>query len=406
MKKVSMLGLVFAVVSLLGCGSKTTNNNTTNSGTASNYLQPTTGTLQGKIMDAVTGAGIGGDLQVFLIQGITDRGPDKLITGTNDPLIGEYAFANIPLDFNLGEITYKIVAVKTGYQRFEANYTLTSTPTGTSIADTVINKIGNIYLFPDGLLAGDKKIYVYDPNGLPVSNADIVVQQNIVNNTALSPTGDRLNPTAGLYASISLTTNQNGVATVPGTNLVLGGAYTVYIAETTFNGEILAANTATYIESSSNVPTIIHLASETANGTLFATAASNQLPGTITASGVLTVTFNQSVVTSATMTCTARIAAGNGLFTVGTNTQSATAPVVGVLDSTGTMMTFAPLITAGTVTTPGSTLQYDTCQATLLLKTSQSQPSHSTLFTNNPATDIIDIYTGAIVDRRVQLLNY
>jgi len=71
----------------------------------------------GQIMDALNGAGIGGsDLQVYLIQGLSNRPADKLTTDVNNVLVGEYAFANIPVattntDASLKSL-FKIVAVK------------------------------------------------------------------------------------------------------------------------------------------------------------------------------------------------------------------------------------------------------------------------------------------------------
>ena len=81
-------------------------------------------TLQGIIADAVTGQRLGGDLKLYLIQGPEVRGPSRLITGTSDPLMGEYAFTGIPVTFagfdGTPSNTWKVVAIRSGYQRFES----------------------------------------------------------------------------------------------------------------------------------------------------------------------------------------------------------------------------------------------------------------------------------------------
>src|SRR6184192_259369 len=86
-------------------------------------------TLQGIVADAVTGARIGGDLKLYLIQGPEVRGPSRMISGANDPLLGEYAFTGIPVNFQSEESTlnntWKVVAVKPGYQRFESEIAFT-----------------------------------------------------------------------------------------------------------------------------------------------------------------------------------------------------------------------------------------------------------------------------------------
>src|SRR5438132_5011397 len=98
--------------------------------------------LQGIVANAVTGARVGGDLKLFLVQGSTVRGPTRLITGASDPLAGEYAFTGIPVEFNSGNNIWKVVAVATGFQRFESEFFLKVS--SSSIVDAVYNKIGNI----------------------------------------------------------------------------------------------------------------------------------------------------------------------------------------------------------------------------------------------------------------------
>ncbi len=408
MKKILViLGITSLAFMLFGCGSKTdTTTNTAAATTLQNY--DITFTLQGKIMDAITGAAIGGnDLKVYLVQGTTDRTPDKLVTNTSDPLVGEYAFSGIPASLvNATDAVYKVVVVKTGYQRFEANVSFKTTAFNNTVVDAVLNTIGNIYLFPDGTMAGDKDIYVYDPNGLPISGVSVMLQQMTANNSTLPLWTNILSATNGLITNITPSvTDNNGKTTVSGSELVLGGAYTVQVPEMTFNGTVLSANNATFTESSSNLPTIITLPYESVLGELYANSASNQYPGTITPSGALVITLNQAIVTSTTLTCTAATAGGtgDGLLTQGTSTNLTSANYAAAINAAGTTITLTPLITAGTVTTPGASLTWSCANTPLILKSTQS--GNMTLL-NSPLTDVRNINTGVRVGGTVQLLAY
>src|SRR2546430_2147298 len=83
-------------------------------------------TLQGVVADAVTGARLGGDLKLSLVQGTEVRGPTRLITGSGDPLAGEYAFSGVPLNLNSGNNVFKVIAIRSGYQRFESEISYTT----------------------------------------------------------------------------------------------------------------------------------------------------------------------------------------------------------------------------------------------------------------------------------------
>src|SRR3990172_3026156 len=220
MKKLFVvLGLLLVVTMLfVGCKGKTDNSSITNS-----QLPPQdynkTGTLQGKIMDAVTGDPLGdSDLKVWLIQGTDNRGPSKLITDINDPLVGEYAFSGIPVSFDFNDnACFMVIVVKSGYKQFEAEICMgssyTSNDTGDLLViDNVTNMIGNIYLFPLGTTAGDISVYVYHPNGAAVANATVLLKQNASNNNITANTGNRLNPASGLYSSLTTTTDAAGLA--------------------------------------------------------------------------------------------------------------------------------------------------------------------------------------------------
>src|SRR5438876_7370608 len=111
-------------------------------------------TLQGIVADAVTGGRLGGDLKLFLVQGPEIRGPSRMITGANDPLFGEYAFTGIPANLDNTSSVWKVVAIRTGYQRFESEIAFTFSTVSEGGTSVVVNqaysKIGNIYLFPIG----------------------------------------------------------------------------------------------------------------------------------------------------------------------------------------------------------------------------------------------------------------
>lgn len=375
---------------LFGCGD--TNTTTSTAPTTVNQGFNKTGTLQGKIMDATTGAALGGsDLQVYLIQGVSNRTPDKLVTDTNSVLVGEYAFSTIPVNLDAGDILFKAVVIKGGYQRFEGNVSITTSGASniTGTTDDVYNIIGNVYLYPLGEAAGDVDVYVYNPLGTPVSNATVRLRQNINNNDTLAYTGNRLGATGGLVSSLTATTDTDGKATFPAASLVLGGNYSTVVDGLTFQGRELATNTsAAFIIGTNSTRRVITMT--TIGNALFATSASNQDSGTITASGVLSITFNQPIILSTT-TFTGTMS-GGGL----PSPQS----VTGVLSNNDTTLTLTPTITTAP-TVAGATITY-TYGGTIVLKNSQAA-SGNTLFTGG-GSDVVNITTGAAVSGGVQLL--
>jgi hypothetical protein len=413
MKKIFVvMGLLLTVTMLfVGCG-KTDNSSLTQAQPLSQNNERT-GTLQGKIMDATTGAAIGNDdnseLKVWLIQGTDNRSTSKLITDHNDPLCGEYAFDNIPIDLYYGNTTFKVVVVKPGYQRFEADVELNDNVYDlgaiNNTFDKVINMIGNIYLFKEGYRAGDLNVMVYDAGGTPIPNATVGLYLNVennyppavlgtsINNTSyenidgLNPYYDVLFPTGGLYSDMSTTTDATGMATFSGANLVLGGNYKVMVAPMNFNGQILGFDVTTIWELTVNTPVIMTLYPQTPNA-LFATSASNQVPGTITADGTLTVTFNQPVILSTT-TIGAVMTNSTATF----NTPNAT----GALSADGMTLTITPNFFAlPAATDAGATVHYTVPQ--MYLKNTQ---------TNAPAfTSIMNIYTGNNLSNAVQMISH
>ena len=357
MKKVLfVLSLVLAGGMLWGCGSTSTTNNPNTNGLQYYNI---TGSIQGKIMDAITGAPVSGsNLKVYLIQGSSVRGPNTLITDPKSPLCGDYAFSNIPADVNTGEIRYRIAVAKPGYQPFEGDVELQATINNTTnapVVDNQYNMIGDVYLYPEGSAPADLTVYVYDPTGLAIPNATVNLKQDVTNNfTTVPVSGDRLAQMGGLYPSLQATTNAQGLATFTSGTLVLGGAYDLQVASLTFNGEIL--NDPTF-PGSSGIPLQIGIFPASfavhmipaAMPPLYVVTATNSVPSTITASGVLTITFNQPVMIDTTL-FTAALSGGSG-GVLG-------APAVNAaLSANGMTLTLTPNFTTNP-TAAGATITY------------------------------------------------
>jgi hypothetical protein len=304
-----LLGLFVFMGMLSGCSE----NKTT---TAANNAEPInefnkTLTLQGKIMDATTGAGIGGDnLRVFLIQGASNRGPDKLNSGSTDPLIGEYAFAGIPISYVTNNTAYKVVVIKTGYQTFEGEFVFDANYTSGSVMDSTYNWIGNIYLYPVGAQAGDVTISVVNPMNVPVPGATVLMHQNINSNVAVNGTtggtttlpgggigSTTLTATNNLISSITGTTDSNGNVVFAGSTLALGASYTPTALSTTFDGQQLAvtAGTAVVVGTNDAAQQIKMTDLEPTATNLYVVAASNSVTGSIQTTGELALTFNRKI---------------------------------------------------------------------------------------------------------------
>src|SRR5713101_4676383 len=269
--------------------------------------------LQGVIANAVTGARIGGDIKLFLIQGATVRGPSRLITATGDPLMGEYAFVGIPVEFNTGNNVWKVGAIATGFQRVESE--ITFKVTGGAIIDTVDNKIGNIFLFPVGTPTPDYTVTA-TYNGKPVPGATVQLDPFVPDNNntftfgsggigAGGATTDVLPATDGYVQSQQVVTDANGKAIFLGTTLALGAAYDISVLPVvykepitgttiplrlTFGPEIFAG----FFPNDIHV-TLLEVAPPGAGAPLYLTSASNQAVGQVQANGQLVITFNAPV---------------------------------------------------------------------------------------------------------------
>lgn len=349
-----------------------------------------TGSLQGIVADAVTGKRIGGDLKLYLIQGSTVRGPTRLITSSADPLQGEYAFSGVPVEFSGNNAIWKVVAIATGYQRFESEFQFNAninTNSSGAIIDTAYNKIGNIFMFPLGTNAPDYNFTVYY-NGKPVPGAtvelDPVTQSN---DPKFLETTDTLTANTGYVPGIQSTpTDAAGKTTVTGANLVLGGAYKVSALPVVFTD---TAGTKVQLALScfgSGCPTLlVGIAGNPVNriinmtdlnptaNPVYITSASNLAVGAVQANGQLVITFSApvSLITPTSPPATSFGAVlTNGTLADGTAAAGAMAapPVAATLSPDGLTLTLAPNYATAPNGVHGVVLTYNNGNATVSAK--------------------------------------
>ena len=394
-KVLFVLSLVLAGGMLWGCGSTSTTNNPNTNGLQYYNI---TGSIQGKIMDAITGDPVSGsNLKVYLIQGTSVRGPNMLVTDPKNPLCGDYAFSGIPADINTGEIRYRVVVAKPGYQPFEGDVELQATVNNTTnapIVDNQYNMIGDIYLYPLGTVAGNVSIYVTDPNGLPIPNATVNLKQDVTNTpptTNPNPSGDILVPSVGLYPSLQAATDAQGLATFTGGTLTIGGLYFAQVSSLTFNGELLRDPTIP----GPGFPILVGLMPPTMNiqmvanpASLYVVSASNSVSSIPSASGTLTITFNQPVIIDTTL-FTATLSGGSG-GVLGAPAVNAT------LSANGMTLTLTPNFTTNP-TAAGATITYG---YTGLVRLQSATNSTFNLFA------LFNAQTGAVVGSSVLLIAY
>lgn len=272
-------------------------------------------TLQGTIMDAITGERIGGvatsgpgqeqDIEIYLVQGQTVRKPTSFIGDEEDPLVGEYSFVDVPAggthadDSAINE--YKLVIIKEGYQRFEAKVSLVD----------VDNKIGNVYLFPLGYLAPDYTFEVVY-NGAPVAGATVYFQPVISANDPALTTSDVLAASDGYLPCLTGETDADGLVTFAGATvtdedgnvtypgLAVGAAYRLIVMPIAFEGVTLARYEDAFVrivglDWNTAIITLGDLAPGNNQYGLFVTSISNSLQDQVTSSGTLTMVFSRPV---------------------------------------------------------------------------------------------------------------
>lgn len=384
MKKglVLFAGLLLVAAVLLagvGCAQSTKTGNAVN--TIPSFVHY--GSYMGTVFDAITGAALGGDdLKVYLIQGTEKREADKLVKDSEDDFVGDYAFNDVPFGINAGDLDFRIVVLNEGYQRFEAvvsiaagvvvgNGNLTWVGDNDSVyTNEILNFIGDIYLYPLDSSPGDLTVTVLDPQGDPVPNATVLLQQDINNNnTTTIASNNALAPVSGLHPSMSATSDTSGVVTFSGDNLVLGGNYTATVEAITVEGQELYTLTPSVFTVGTN--TLSRTVNMTAaNGSAFAlVSASNQVANTVTSSGVLTITFNQPIIIE------------TGEFTAvetsATGVLDATTPVSAALSNGDKTLTITPnWTTAPAATDIGATISYTYNGKNIILKDTNVDTTH------------------------------
>jgi len=307
MKKIFILLISLLLVGMLvGCDETTS---TSNQAVPLQSFEET-GTVQGTVFDALTGARIGdSSLKVTLVRGTTHASANVLKNSSTDTtFLGDFAFDNVPVTIG-GVATYRIVAEMTGYQTFEGyiNLAIAVANLGTGVIDEVYNFVRNIYMFPVGSYATAQTIYVYYDNE-PVSGATVLFElqpTNAATTTVISgndPQGiATVQPAAvGLNAALSGTTDATGMVTFDATDLVLGGTYTVNVLPITYEGVQLAltAGGANMVVGTSPNVQIVNMLDEILaanNEGLYVVSATPQDPEDILSSGVLTITFNRAI---------------------------------------------------------------------------------------------------------------
>ncbi len=331
-------------------------------------------TLQGIVADAVTGARLGGDLKMFLIQGPEVRGPSRLITGTTDPLMGEYAFTGVPVAYVSGNNTWKVVVVKSGYQRFESEvafHALTISEGSTTVLDSAFSRIGNIYLFPTGATAPDYS-FVTTYNGKPVPGATVLldpISASNGNTFITGGTGDTLSAFNGYVSSLAATTDAAGKATFAGNLLALGAQYNVQVLPVAFKDATTttiqlgltpapgAGGKPAIIVGLANVLQPITLSDLTPATTalpVYLADASNRASGSIQSTGALVITFNTpvSLVNPNGFAATLNPGTKADGTTPGTSQLNTVQPVNAIPSSDGLTLTLTPNYSA---TPAGST---------------------------------------------------
>jgi len=373
-----------------------------------------TGTLQGTVFNAVTGERIGGtDLALSVILGTQQRSPAKLVTDTANTFVGDYAFNGLPVTFTSTSPNskFRVVAIKAGFQRFEAQTALIGSDQTPWVYEKTYNLIGDIYLFPIGTNAGDVVLTVVDPSGTPIPGAVVYLDQIVENNSnTAATTGNRLSDTTGMLPSMTATTGSDGKATFAGTSLTLGGAYTAVVPGLVFGGTQLATNTYSFnVGEDLQTKTLMLNAAFAA---LYVRSASNDQPGTITADGSLALTFNRPVILQDATKFTATLSNVTANADATKNAYDPNTVVTATLSADSLTLTLKPAFfnssTPPAAVTPegkGLTITYHYFGYYVIDQTSQQAYD---LFSENFSSppDLKNILTGSSVESSVQMKSY
>ncbi|MEB3298765.1 MAG: hypothetical protein VKO21_04695 [Candidatus Sericytochromatia bacterium] len=257
-------------------------------------------TLQGTLMDAQSGKRLGGDdLEVHLIQGLNQRRPDRLVTNSQDPMVGEFAFSGIPLPFNSGNVTYRLVVRKNNYIRFEHNLSPFASRGSSNLVDSTYNFMGDVYLFPLGTFAPTYRFQLIF-NGKPVPDATaMLVPKSSGNEPVALRSSFTFAANTGYLEALTAKSDAEGVVEFQGGALGLGAVYDLKVLPTTFEGvDLLQNDSLTNLLVGKAVTRQVLTLQKAAPGNsfgLFVTSVSNSVPGQVDGSGRLAITFNRRI---------------------------------------------------------------------------------------------------------------
>jgi hypothetical protein len=357
MKKLTFAVAVFAGLSL-ACGSDLLKQDGIDNKSQFNG----TFTLQGKLMNAQTGEPIGGDdLQVKLIQGTSVRDPNRLIRDVKDPLVGEYAFSDIPVTYNYVAV-YKLVVIKPGFGRFEAILDDYGADSSDNVLDTVYNYVGNVHLFPLGAEAPAYTVHVAF-NGKPVPGA-VVYADPSDNNTATDTPNWTLFADPGYAPAISVTTDETGKATFTGDTLSLGVRYSIRVQPVVFEGAQLsqefAGSFAVGLDSNVHYVSMGNLSPNASSYGLYVDDISNKAEE-LNANGDLTIHFSRPVRVSDLTDFSAFVGSSGGTAA----TLDGTTPATATLSADGLTLTLRPNWTTQPAATDRGVYVFFTATATI-----------------------------------------
>jgi hypothetical protein len=353
---IKSVALVSAVSLLAACGDEASD-----SSVSQNYHDITT-TLQGSVFNALDNSrNTDEELTITLVQGTKYR-EDKVITG-NDEHAGDYSLNKIPTS-TAGNIAFRMTTTATGYQPFEAIVAFPVTTNG--LQDEVVNRIGNIYMYPLGTNASDVTVNVTF-NNEPVANATVLLNPNTANNlitTDSSIAATVLNPSNGLQEAQTATTNASGVATFAAASLVLGGRYQIDVMPTTYEGTQLQVNrgvqfTVGAATTMSNVA-MAEAVPGAENGLYVTSASNSDADSAPVTNGVLTFNFSRAISLVREQTVDATLTSDNApVLAVLGNVTTPTTPVsdsrvTAVVTNGGRTLTLTPNFSTNPVIFTGS----------------------------------------------------
>lgn len=315
-----------------------------------------THTLQGTVMDALTGKRLGGDgLDVYLVQGAVQRKPDRLVRDDTDPMVGDFAFTSVPIAYNRGNVIYRLVVLNKNYIRFESDLDLSAN--GGEVVDSTYNRMGAVYLFPVGTLAPSYRFQLLF-NTKPVPEAIAYLMPKSGSNQPLALLSNFVIPAnTGYLQAVSAKSGADGFVEFKGSDLALGAVYALKIPPLVFEGVQLAQN-----DEINNVLVGKSLTTQIVNLTkaipgnefgLYIVSASNTVVGQVTPSGELSLKFSRKVILNNPDNFWATTD-GNGVFPPPSEKR-----VRASLSQDGLTLTLSPIwATAPTSTTSITTLTY------------------------------------------------